>query len=95
MAGEKASTTTKPPGKKRPRCRGNGAKSGAEWWIQIREEGRHSNLGMPFHWDKDERLLEQQGEVVCPAISTVTYLTEEGAPTVVLEVNTTHEWLKF
>lgn len=59
---------------------------GAEWWVQVREEGHHSDLGMPFHWDKDEELMEQKGVVVCPAISTVTYLTDFGAPTAVLEV---------
>lgn len=64
------------------------AASGAEWWIQVREEDRHSDLGMPFHWDKDEVLLEQKGLIVCPAVSTVTYLTCHGAPTVVLEVCT-------
>lgn len=60
--------------------------SGAEWWVQQREQGRHANLGMPFHWDKDEKMLEQEGLVLCPAVSTVTYLTGYGAPTVVLEV---------
>ncbi|CAM9141125.1 unnamed protein product [Scytosiphon promiscuus] len=60
--------------------------SGAEWWVQIREEGHHADLGMPFHWDKDENMLETHGVVVCPQVSTVTYLTAYGAPTVVLEV---------
>lgn len=72
-------------GKKRPRDDVS-ERSGAEWWIQIRKEGHHSDLGMPFHWDKDERLLEVSGEVVHPTVSTVTYLTDYGAPTVVLEV---------
>ncbi|CAM9552347.1 unnamed protein product [Ectocarpus sp. 6 AP-2014] len=63
--------------------------SGAEWWVQQREEGRHASLGMPFHWDKDEQMLEQEGLVVCPAVSTVTYLTGYGAPTVVLEARAT------
>lgn len=64
----------------------SGAECGAEWWVQRREEGHHENLGMPFHWDKDEHMLDQKGEVICPAVSTVTYLTAHGAPTVVLEV---------
>eukprot|EP00903_Cladosiphon_okamuranus_P007846 g7590.t1 len=58
---------------------------GAEWWVQRREEGHHTSLGMPFHWDKDEHMLDLKGEVLCPAVSTVTYLTDVGAPTVVLE----------
>ena len=67
------------------------AERGAEWWVQRRKEGHHANLGMPFHWDKDEHMLEQKGEILCPAVSTVTYLTDHGAPTVVLEVRLCHE----
>ena len=85
-------------GHKRPRhltgCSGDvetrgdhlGAESGVEWWVQIRKEDYHADLGMPFHWDKDERLLELKGALVCPAVSTVTYLTDFGAPTVVFKV---------
>lgn len=62
--------------------------SGAEWWIQIREEGYHADLGMPFHWDKDEQLRDTTGVTKFPEVSTVTYLTEHGAPTLVLEVRT-------
>ncbi len=75
-----------PPGTPHGTSRADGAESGAEWWVQRREEGHHANLGMPFHWDKDENKLEQEGVVLCPAVSTVTYLTDHGAPTVVLEV---------
>lgn len=62
------------------------AESGAEWWVQRRREGHHEDLGMPFHWDKDEHMLDQEGVVICPVVSTVTYLTDDGAPTVVVEV---------
>lgn len=65
---------------------GRGGGDGAEWWIQIRREGEHADLGMPFHWDKDEQLLERHGALVCPAVSTVTYLSDYGAPTVVFKV---------
>ncbi|CAM9715028.1 unnamed protein product, partial [Ascophyllum nodosum] len=64
-----------------------GAESGVEWWVQIRKEDYHADLGMPFHWDKDERLLELKGALVCPAVSTVTYLTDFGAPTVVFKLD--------
>lgn len=70
-----------------PETDNSDAESGAEWWVQVREEGHHSHLGMPFHWDKDEKLMEEEGVIVCPAISTVTYLTDFGAPTAVLEVS--------
>ena len=36
-----------------------------------------------FHWDKDEDLVDEQGIAVFPHLSTVTYLTHYGAPTVV------------
>jgi hypothetical protein len=35
-------------------------------------------------WDKDEDLVDDYGVNVHPAISTVTYLTDCGAPTLVL-----------
>lgn len=84
-------------GIKRPRLsRGGGdvkarddcsdVETGAEWWVQIRTEGEHADLGMPFHWDKDEQLLERRGALVYPAVSTVTYLGDNGAPTVVFKV---------
>jgi len=74
--------------------------SGAEWWVQIRpspsKTGRYSMLlgedegskpGIDFHWDKDEelRLLTAGKLYVHPHISTVTYLTNVGAPTFVLD----------
>lgn len=71
--------------------------SGAEWWVQIRPSpsvgGRYSMLmddndpmtkaGISFHWDKDEdlRILCGGNTYVHPHLSTVTYLTDWGAPT--------------
>ena len=60
-------------------------KSGAEWWVQVRHEGDSKNEAVAFHWDKDEALLDNIGVNVHPAISTVTYLTTSGAPTLVLD----------
>eukprot|EP00051_Salpingoeca_urceolata_P020156 m.300401 g.300401 ORF g.300401 m.300401 type:complete len:860 (-) comp19555_c3_seq4:232-2811(-) len=37
-----------------------------------------------FHWDKDEDLVDDAGIAIFPQLSTVTYLSEGGAPTVVL-----------
>ena len=68
--------------------------SGAEWWVQIRpstKAGRYSVLlgdqndqkdGICFHWDKDEELRLMTGMNIHPHISTVTYLTDIGAPTI-------------
>ena len=63
------------------------ATSGAEWWAQVRGGGdRHE--GIEFHWDVDEHLCDVQGGGgvhVHPHLSTVTYLSAHGAPTVVLD----------
>ena len=40
--------------------------------------------GISWHWDKDENLRDQTNLFIHPHISTVTYLTSYGAPTVVL-----------
>ena len=60
-------------------------KSGAEWWVQVRHEDDGQKEAVSFHWDKDEDLVDDFGVNVHPAISTVTYLTTSGAPTLVLD----------
>jgi hypothetical protein len=76
-------------------------RSGAEWWVQIRpspdKTGKYAMHGDPtdpneeqgvcFHWDKDEELRTICGgsTYVHPHWSTVTYLTGNGAPTLILE----------
>jgi hypothetical protein len=87
--------------------------SGAEWWVQLRPSpeitGRYSmhgsnddeyeRNGICFHWDKDEdlRLLCGGTVYVHPHLSTVTYLTAIGAPTIVAEGfrinNLSGEWI--
>ena len=59
-------------------------RSGAEWWVQLRHAEDGQNETVSFHWDKDEDLVDDYGVNVHPAISTVTYLTDAGAPTMVL-----------
>lgn len=86
--------------------------SGAEWWVQIRpspeKTGRYAMHGDPedanekqgvcFHWDKDEelRMICGGSTYVHPHWSTITYLTDIGAPTLILEGcrigNLTGEW---
>ena len=65
------------------------ASSGAEWWIQIRDHATSPTngvrAGVPPHWDKDENLRRDFGIWAHPQLSTVTYLTGGGAPTVVLQ----------
>eukprot|EP00966_Prymnesium_polylepis_P274904 6351963-Prymnesium_polylepis.1 len=58
------------------------SRCGAEFWVQRRAAGQ----GLPFHWDKDEALRNAADVLLHPAVSTVTYLTDGGAPTVLLEV---------
>jgi hypothetical protein len=61
-----------------------GKRSGAEWWVQHRPAGgKIQEAGLGFHYDKDEFLAEK-GIGVYPALSTVTYLSDSGAPTVIL-----------
>ena len=52
---------------------------GAELWVQLR-----GDEALPFHWDTDQRLREETGAWRHPDVSTVTYGTGAGAPTVVL-----------
>ena len=87
--------------------------SGAEWWVQIRpsppsmgryallaeEDDEDSKSSITFHWDKDEdlRILAGGNLYVHPHISTVTYLSCIGAPTVIMEDfrvdNVTGDWV--
>ena len=86
--------------------------SGAEWWVQIRPSppgmGRYALLkedddgmakeGISFHWDKDEdlRLLAGGSLYVHPHLSTVTYLSSFGAPTMICDYRIhalTGEWI--
>jgi len=70
------------------------ATSGVEWWIQIRPtppkidrrcQPGDNTTSISFHWDKDEDLRVATGGLfIHPHLSTVTYLTSCGAPTVIL-----------
>ncbi|EOD10533.1 hypothetical protein EMIHUDRAFT_120554 [Emiliania huxleyi CCMP1516] len=63
----------------------DGGTCGAEFWVQRRAAGEHA---INWHWDKDESLLDSSGLTAHPLVSTVTYLTSGGAPTVVLDART-------
>ena len=58
------------------------SKSGAEWWTLVIDESDEVGL----HWDRDYDLQADQGLLLHPMVSTVTYLTTPcaAAPTVVL-----------
>ena len=56
--------------------------SGAEWWTLVLDSESDS-VGM--HWDKDYTVEADCGVNVFPILSTVTYLSERGAPTLVIE----------
>jgi hypothetical protein len=53
---------------------------GAEWWVQV-IDGNGGEIS--FHYDKDEGLASQHLKMRHPLLSTVTYLTGHGSPTVV------------
>ena len=53
---------------------------GGEWWIQA----RGGKEGIGFHYDKDEAYASMHMRMSFPIISTITYLTDVGAPTLIL-----------
>lgn len=55
------------------------SKSGAEWWSQV----IHPQDDIGTHWDRDYGLEEEDGLHEHPHFGTVTYLSSQGAPTVV------------
>ena len=57
---------------------------GAEWWFQ--EQGPAE--GISYHYDKDEAYASEHMTMRFPEVSTVTYLTDIGAPTVLLNQTT-------
>ena len=65
----------------------NPDKSGAEWWVQVRTSGNEEE-GIEFHWDMDEFLIESTGFNVHPHLSSVTYLSGCGGPTLICDTRT-------
>ena len=62
------------------------SRCGCEWWCNVTRSELLSTAGagdIGFHFDKDEHAYSKYGLVVHPLLSTVTYLTDEGAPTIV------------
>ena len=59
-----------------------GRRAGAEWWVQRREICD----SLSVHWDCDETRKSGTGEHIPPFLATVNYLTNEGAPTIVLPI---------
>ena len=60
---------------------------GAEWWANISRSASLAADGtgdINLHFDKDEKAFEAYGVVVHPLLSTVSYLSDDGAPTVLL-----------
>lgn len=57
---------------------------GAEWWVQKTDQ----NGKIGFHYDKDEGEASIHSRMRHPVISTVTYLTDGGAPTMVFNMTT-------
>jgi hypothetical protein len=50
-----------------------------------------SGTSINWHFDKDEDLLDEYGVYIHPFISTVTYLSDVGSPTVVIGARVTSE----
>ena len=66
----------------------SGITAGAEWWANVSHSetiARKNGYGdIGFHFDKDEAAFELSGLFIHPVLSTVTYLSASGAPTVVV-----------
>ena len=58
--------------------------TGCEWWVQVRTAGGQPTIRL--HWDSDELYKVRTGEHLPPWLATVTYLSDCGAPTLVLPV---------
>ena len=57
---------------------------GAEWWVQVR--AGTETIG--FHYDKDEAMASLHSTMKHPLVSTVTYLSDLGAPTLIFNQTT-------
>ena len=57
---------------------------GGEWWLQ--ERAPSENIG--YHYDKDEAYASEHMTMRFPEVSTVTYLGDVGAPTLVFNQTT-------
>lgn len=62
----------------------NSRVAGAEYWVQDR--AWDESIG--FHYDKDEAYASNHQRVAFPMKATVTYLTDFGAPTLILNQTT-------
>ena len=63
--------------------------AGAEFWVQVRlpSNGDGDDDGpIDFHFDVDEYMQDEKSQTLTPHLSTVTYLSDCGAPTVVVGV---------
>jgi hypothetical protein len=58
--------------------------AGAEYWVQIRRGDDDGG----FHYDKDESAASNKQRMIFPFLSTITYLTDGGAPTLILNQTT-------
>ncbi|GLE06342.1 hypothetical protein PINS_up015589 [Pythium insidiosum] len=61
------------------------ARSGAEWWTLVLDAGAEANDDVSFHWDRDYGLEAEYRVNLHPHIGTVTYLSDVGGPTIVLD----------
>lgn len=52
---------------------------GAEYWVQIVS----GSEGINFHYDKDESVASNKGIMLYPLVSSILYLTDIGAPTLI------------
>eukprot|EP00548_Thalassiothrix_antarctica_P020158 CAMPEP_0194191200 /NCGR_PEP_ID=MMETSP0154-20130528/65912_1 /TAXON_ID=1049557 /ORGANISM="Thalassiothrix antarctica, Strain L6-D1" /LENGTH=386 /DNA_ID=CAMNT_0038913693 /DNA_START=20 /DNA_END=1181 /DNA_ORIENTATION=+ len=64
--------------------------AGVEFWAQnrrCRSSDGEGDMGLGFHFDKDEYAAREQNLWKHPVVATATYLTNEGAPLVVFDTH--------
>ena len=73
----------------------NRAKSGVEWWVQVRGPNTPKGTSLGFHWDEnygenqgmdlERRKITRRNKL--PWLSTVSYMSDLGAPTVAVPIS--------
>eukprot|EP00471_Norrisiella_sphaerica_P003467 CAMPEP_0184483316 /NCGR_PEP_ID=MMETSP0113_2-20130426/4963_1 /TAXON_ID=91329 /ORGANISM="Norrisiella sphaerica, Strain BC52" /LENGTH=348 /DNA_ID=CAMNT_0026863637 /DNA_START=1 /DNA_END=1044 /DNA_ORIENTATION=- len=69
----------------RPKTKKRKFENGGTGDGELAGEEKMTQLGIGYHWDKDEEMRLRDGIYVHACIATVTYLTDTGPPTLILE----------
>ena len=62
-----------------------------EFWYKYNAGWNIHNYLHPMHYDKDEEMLRNNNKIIHPLIATVTYLSNNNCPTIILNVTNNEE----